>query len=138
MDFDEKTTDFLMKYTISDEGTKLDTAESWLARSKIIFQGLDPFKFQNLNHKMLIELCLPKTVEKVVETTMENTLAADVLFTGKDLFDPNHNASHSTLYPDVLKIKTIIVVKQKFAKTPFVYYLQIYKSISGYSAIWTS
>ena len=105
MDFDEKTTDFLMKYTISDEGTKLDTAESWLARSKIIFQGLDPFKFQNLNHKMLIELCLPKTVEKVVETTMENTLAADVLFTGKDLFDPNHNPSHSTLYPDVLKIK---------------------------------
>ena len=24
------------------------------------------------------------------------------------------NSSHSTLYPDVLKIKTIIVVKQKF------------------------
>ena len=40
---------------------------------------------------------------------------------GKDLFDQSHNPSHSTLYPDVLKIKTIIVVKQIFAKMPFVY-----------------
>ena len=30
----------------------------------------------------------------------------------KDLFDRSHNPSHSTLYPDVLKLKTIIVVKQ--------------------------
>ena len=45
----------------------------------------------------------------------------------KDLFDHSHNLSHSTLYPDVLKIKTIpIVLKQKFAKIPFVYYLQIH------------
>ena len=45
----------------------------------------------------------------------------------KDLFDRRHNLSHSTLYPDVLKIKTIIVVKQKFSKLPFVYYyLQIH------------
>ena len=39
---------------------------------------------------------------------------------GKDVFDQRHNPSHSTLYPDVLKIKTIIVVKQKFDKMPFV------------------
>ena len=31
-----------------------------------------------------------------------------------------------TLYPYVLKIKTIIVVKQNFSKMPFVYYLQIH------------
>ena len=31
---------------------------------------------------------------------------------GKDLFDRGHNPSHSTLYPDVLKIKTIIVMNQ--------------------------
>ena len=37
----------------------------------------------------------------------------------KDLFD-------RTLYPYVLKIKTIIVVKQNFAKMPFIYYLQIH------------
>ena len=43
----------------------------------------------------------------------------------KDLFDRGHNPSHSTLYLDVLKIKTIIVVKQNFAKMSFVYYLQI-------------
>ena len=36
---------------------------------------------------------------------------------------------HSTLYPDILKIKTIIVVRQIFARMPFVYYSQIYKSI---------
>ena len=86
MDFDEKTTDFLMKYTISEEGTKLDTVESWLVRSKIIFQGLDPYKFQSLNHKMLTEICLPKTVEKVVET-YNHTFAADVLFTGCKLLE---------------------------------------------------
>ena len=40
--------------------------------------------------------------------------------------------SHSTLYPDVLKIKTIIVVKQNFAKIPFVsYYLQIHDLTPG-------
>ena len=33
---------------------------------------------------------------------------------GKDLFNRSHNPSHSTLYPDVLKIKTIIVEKQNF------------------------
>ena len=44
----------------------------------------------------------------------------------KDLFDRDHNPSHFTMYPDVLKIKTIIVAKQKFAKIPFVYYLQIH------------
>ena len=43
----------------------------------------------------------------------------------KDLFDWSHNTSHSSLYPDVLKIKTIIVEKQNLAKMPFVYYLQI-------------
>ena len=86
MNFDEKTTDFLMKYTISEEGTKLDTVESWLVRSKIIFQGLDPYKFQSLNHKMLTEICLPKTVEKVVET-YNHTFAADVLFTGCKLLE---------------------------------------------------
>ena len=32
---------------------------------------------------------------------------------GKDLFDRGHNPSHLTLYPDVLKIKTIIVVNKK-------------------------
>ena len=40
----------------------------------------------------------------------------------KDLFDRSHNLSHYTLYPDVLKIKTIIIEKQNFAKMPFVYY----------------
>ena len=44
----------------------------------------------------------------------------------KDLFDWGHNSSHLTLYPDVLKIKTIIVVLQKISKMPFVYYLQIH------------
>ena len=58
--------------------------------------------------------------------------------TNKVLFDWSHNSSHLTMYPYVLKIKTIIVVKQKFAKMQFVYYLQIYKSISCYSAAWTS
>ena len=51
--------------------------------------------------------------------------------------DGEYNPSYSTLYPDVLKIKTIIVVKQIFGKMSFVYYLQIYKSISGYAAAWT-
>ena len=32
---------------------------------------------------------------------------------GKKLFYYSHNLSHWPLYPDVLKIKTIIVVKQK-------------------------
>ena len=57
---------------------------------------------------------------------------------GKDLFDQSHNPSHSTLYPDVLKIKTIIVEKQNFTKMLFVYFLQVYKSISDNSAAWTS
>ena len=55
----------------------------------------------------------------------------------KDLFDWGHNPSHSTLYPDVLKIKTTIVEKKNFAKMPFVYYL-LYKSISDISAAWTT
>ena len=33
-------------------------------------------------------------------------------FKHKDLFDWGHNPSHSTLYPDVLKTKTIIVMNQ--------------------------
>ena len=41
---------------------------------------------------------------------------------GKDLFDRFHNPSHSTLYPDVLKMKTILVEKQNFIKMSFVYY----------------
>ena len=45
----------------------------------------------------------------------------------KDLFDQSQNPSHSTLYPDVLKIKTIVVVKPKFAKRPF---FIIYKFIN--------
>ena len=56
---------------------------------------------------------------------------------GKDLFDRSHNPT-LTLYPDVLKIKTIFVVKQNFAKMPHVCYLQIYKSISDNPAAWTS
>ena len=44
-----------------------------------------------------------------------------LMIIGKDLFDWRHNPSHLTLYRDVLKIKTIIVVKQNFAKMPFVY-----------------
>ena len=55
----------------------------------------------------------------------------------KDLFDRSHNSSHSTLYPDVLIIKTIIVEKN-FGKMPFVYKLQTYKSISDNSAAWTA
>ena len=35
---------------------------------------------------------------------------------GKDLFDRTHNPLHLTLYPDVLKMETIIAVIQKFAK----------------------
>ena len=35
---------------------------------------------------------------------------------GKDLFDRTHNPSHLTLYTDVLKIKTIIVVKKNWPK----------------------
>ena len=45
---------------------------------------------------------------------------------------PETQSVESTLYPDVLKIKTIIVVKQNFAKMPFVYFLKINKSM-----IWT-
>ena len=37
-----------------------------------------------------------------------------------------------TMYPDVLKIKTIIIVKQNVAKMPFVYYLQITNPWSGH------
>ena len=59
---------------------------------------------------------------------------AVLMDSGKDLFDWSHNPSHSTLYPDVLKIKTIIVEKQSFTKMPFIYYLQVYKSISDNSA----
>ena len=33
-------------------------------------------------------------------------------FSFKDMFDRGHNPSHLTLYPDVLKIKTIIAVNQ--------------------------
>ena len=43
----------------------------------------------------------------------------------KDLFNWSHNASHSSLHPDVLKIKTIIVEKQNLGKIPFIYYLKI-------------
>ena len=43
----------------------------------------------------------------------------------KDLLAREHNPSHSTLYPDILKTKTTTLVKQKFAKMSFVYYLQI-------------
>ena len=44
-----------------------------------------------------------------------------------DLFDWSHNPLHLTLYPDVLKIKkTIIFLKIKFAKMPFVSKLQIH------------
>ena len=39
-----------------------------------------------------------------------------LLTLGKDLFDRSHNLPHSIFYPDVLKIKTIIVVKQIFEK----------------------
>ena len=39
---------------------------------------------------------------------------------------PSHNSSHSTLYPDVLKIKTIIVEKKNCSNMPLVYYLQIH------------
>ena len=52
------------------------------------------------------------------------------LFTPKDLFDRKHNMSYSTLYPNVLKIETIIIVEQNSTKMPFVYYLQSYKSIN--------
>ena len=38
----------------------------------------------------------------------------------KDLFNRSHNTSHSSLYPDVLKIKTIIVEIQNLEKMPFV------------------
>ena len=41
---------------------------------------------------------------------------------GKDLFDCSHNSSHSTLYPGILKIKTIIVEKQNFVKMLFAYH----------------
>ena len=52
----------------------------------------------------------------------------------KDLFDLSHNPSHWKLYLDVLKIKTIIVEKQKILK----WHLFInYKSISDNSAAWT-
>ena len=44
----------------------------------------------------------------------------------KDMFERTHIPSHLTLHPDVLKIKTIIVLKQKISKMPFVYYLQIH------------
>ena len=66
------------------------------------------------------------------------TGAADPCKVFKDVFDRSHNPSHSRLYPDVLKIKTIIVLKQNFSKIPFVYYLPIYKSISDNSAAWMS
>ena len=46
---------------------------------------------------------------------------ANEIHIGKDLFNRSHNPSHSILYPGVLKIKTIIVEKQTFAKMPFIY-----------------
>ena len=55
----------------------------------------------------------------------------------KDMFDWSDNPSHLTLYPDVLKKKPI-VEKQNLTKMPFVYYLQVYKSISDNSADWMS
>ena len=66
------------------------------------------------------------------------TGAADPCKLFKDVFDRSHNPSHSTLYPDVLKIKTIIVVKFFFSKMPFFDYYIHYKSIFGYSVEWTS
>ena len=45
----------------------------------------------------------------------------NLLFLDKYVFDRDQNPSHWTLYADVLKIKTRIVVKQEFAKMPFVY-----------------
>ena len=44
-------------------------------------------------------------------------------FLTKNWFDYTHNLSHSPLYPDVLKIKTIIVVKQN---KNICYYIQIH------------
>ena len=67
---------------------------------------------------------------KIVHWT---NLGCKLWFRVKALFYHSHNPPHSTLYPDVLKIKTIIVVKYKLVKMPFVYYLQIYKSM-----IWPS
>ena len=49
-------------------------------------------------------------------------------------FYRTQNALNSKLYPDVLKTKTTIVVKQNFSKMPFF----IYESISGYSVAWMS
>ena len=53
---------------------------------------------------------------------------------GKDLFYRTHNPSHLTLYPDVLKLKTIVVSDFFFQKC---HLFIIYKSISGYSMAWT-
>ena len=44
----------------------------------------------------------------------------------KDLFDWSHNTSHSSLYPDVLKIKNNNYFETKFLKMPFLYNLQIH------------
>ena len=49
-------------------------------------------------------------------------MASEADVSGKDLFDRSHNASHSSLDADGLKIKTIIVEKKNLAKMPFVYY----------------
>ena len=63
------------------------------------------------------------TISKETKVTGVEIQAVGNDALGKDLFDRSHNPSHLTMYPDVLKIKTIIVVKQIFAKMPFVYYL---------------
>ena len=70
-------------------------------------------------------------VSSAVQFASKHNLALSVFstgheFQGKDLFDRRIYPSHLTLHADVLKIKTIIVVNQKFAKMPFVYYLQIH------------
>ena len=91
----------------------------------------------HVNLKSLV--CVPifecgRTLEYVeivsgLQSTLYKTLYGIAIWYPQRSVRQSHNPSHLTFYPDVLKIKTIIVVKQIFSKMPFVYYLQINKSI---------
>ena len=76
-----------------------------------------------LKHNVCRSISRFLLLENYCLTTFSSNFSDFSSLRHKDLFDLSHNLSHLTLYPAVLKIKTIIVVKQNFKKMPFVYYL---------------
>ena len=83
----------------------------------------------HVNLKSLV--CVPifecgRTLEYVeivsgLQSTLYKTLYGIAIWYPQRSVRQSHNPSHLTFYPDVLKIKTIIVEKQNFVKMPFVY-----------------